>query len=70
MKKRPLFDVLLEMYVNEETGTGVGFYDVSVIDRYNENGKIVGYKTELVGVDDAMEFAREAVSDFLRETRA
>lgn len=66
-----LFDVVLEVSGDSETGGGV--YDVKIVDRYDAPGHtpgdIIG-QHEALNLADAMEFARGAVTAFMKGTQA
>jgi hypothetical protein len=66
MAQQPLFDVILHVFGDTETGAGI--YDVSIIDRYHKRGDIIG-QTEANSLDEALEFARGAVTAFMEGTR-
>lgn len=68
MTKRPLFDVVLAVHGDDDTGTGI--YDVRIIDRYRDSGSLIGHKSDLTSLDEAMQFARGAVSAFMRSADA
>lgn len=72
----PLFDVVISVSGDDETGSGI--YDVTIIDRYHETrsganwhlSDVIGQKTDLHSLDDAMEFAKGAVTAFMKGTTA
>lgn len=65
--KRPLFDVVLAV---SGTDTGGGLYDVQIIDRYHKASVIIGEKSDIPTLNEAIEFARGAVSAFMKGTTA
>ncbi|GJJ20066.1 hypothetical protein [Mycolicibacterium mageritense] len=68
MTKRPLFDVTIAVSGNDDTGTGI--YDVTIVDRYHKRGDIIGEKRDLTSLDDAIVFAKGAVTAFMQGTPA
>lgn len=69
MVRRPLFDVTITVEGDDDTGAGI--YGVIVVDRYkNKLGTIVDTKSDMSSLDQAMTFAKTAVSAFLKDTRA
>jgi hypothetical protein len=65
-----LFDVTLEVSGNPDTGEC--FYNVVILDRYNQDGpfpRVIG-TSQAESLDAAMEFARGAVTAFLQGTAA
>ncbi|WP_431231472.1 hypothetical protein ACQ856_18090 [Mycolicibacterium psychrotolerans] len=71
MTVQRLFDVVLE--VSGDTETGGGLYDVTITDRYDgpghTPGAIIG-RHEARNLDDALAFARGAVTAFMEGTQA
>lgn len=67
----PLFDVVISVSGDDDTGGGV--YDVTIVDRYDTPGHtpgdIIG-RHEAHNLADAMQFARGAVTAFMKETQA
>jgi len=68
MSKRPLVDVTISVFRDEATGEGV--YDVLIIDRYSKVGEQIGQKYDMSSLDEAIEFARDAVTAFMQDTAA
>lgn len=69
--KQPLFDVVLNVF--GDTNTGGGIYDVTIVDRYDAPGHTPGDvigRHEATSLDDAMTFARGAVTAFMEGTQA
>lgn len=69
--KQPLFDVVLNVF--GDTNTGGGVYDVTIVDRYDAPGHTLGDvigRHEASSFDDAMAFARGAVTAFMEGTQA
>lgn len=61
-----LFAVIINVDGNDETGCGI--YDVRIVDRYSHPGHILGEKTNLDSLDEAIEFAKGAVTAFMSGT--
>lgn len=66
--RRPLFDVILHVEGEDETGTGI--YSVEIVDRFHKRGDIIGHKSNLLSLDEAMAFAKGAVTEFMKGTEA
>lgn len=64
----PLFDVVISVSGDDETGTGI--YTVKVIDRYHQGDDVIGQKYDMHSLDEAMEFAKGAVTAFMEGTTA
>lgn len=58
-----LFAVIINVDGNDETGCGI--YDVRIVDRYSHPGHILGEKTNLDSLNEAIEFAKGAVTAFM-----
>lgn len=67
MSYQPLFDVVLHVYGDPETGTGL--YDVDIIDRHRNRGEVIG-QHQANSLDDAITFAKGAVTAFMEGTEA
>ena len=68
-----LFDVLISVSGDNNTGTGI--YDVFIIDKYHAGNddtyfSVVGQKSNLTSLDQAIEFAKVAVTAFMEGTAA
>lgn len=69
--KTPLFDVVLQNAGDAETGEI--FITVVIVDRYHDGpdiGKVIGESDEFDKLDDALEWARRAVTAFMKGTDA
>jgi hypothetical protein len=63
----PLFAVIIDVAGTDE---GTGVYDVTVVDRYHDDvDTVIGEKTDMRSLDEAMEFAKGAVTAFWKEPR-
>lgn len=65
MVKRPLFDVIISV----ESDDGAGVYKVNVVDRYHQSNDIIGHKSEMGSLDEAITFAKGVVTTFLHSTQ-
>lgn len=68
MSTTPLFGVIISVDGDDDTGEGI--YDVQIVDRYNDFGDVIGEKTNMRSLDEAMEFAKGAVTAFMEGTTA
>jgi hypothetical protein len=61
----PLFSVIINVDGDDETGCGI--YEVHIVDRYHEDlvDKVIGAKTNMSSLDEAMQFAKGAVTAFM-----
>lgn len=66
--RRPLFDVIISVEGDDDTGAGI--YSVQIVDRYHKRGDIIGHKSGLLNLDEAMAFAKGAVTAFTEGTEA
>lgn len=66
--KTPLFDVIISVQGDDETGGGI--YTVQIIDRYHKHTKVVDEKREMTSLNDALAFAKGAVTAFMEGTQA
>jgi hypothetical protein len=68
--KTPLFDVVISVYGDESTGTGI--YDVFIIDKYHggpgDTPWVVAHQSNLTSLDQSMQFAKGAVTAFMEGT--
>jgi hypothetical protein len=64
----PLFDVVISVSGDDETGGGI--YEVTIIDRYHPENDVIGRKECMHSLDDAIEFAKGAVTAFMEGTTA
>jgi hypothetical protein len=66
--KTPLFDVIITAYVDTETGRPS--HTIRAVARYREHdGELIG-EGGFGPLDEALEFAREKVTEFLKGTQA
>jgi hypothetical protein len=68
--RTPLFDVVISVYGDENTGSGI--YDVFVIDKYHggpgDTPWVVGHQSNLTSLDQSIQFAKGAVTAFMEGT--
>jgi hypothetical protein len=60
-----LFSVIINVDGDDETGRAI--YEVHIVDRYHEDlvDKIIGAKINMHSLDEAMQFAKGAVTAFM-----
>lgn len=65
--RRPLFDVVISVSGDEESGTLT--YDVRIVDTRDDSSRLIGRATSpMTSLDEAMRFAKGAVSAFIEGT--
>jgi hypothetical protein len=63
----PLFDVNIHVFGTDQ---GTGYYTVTIFDRYHPGENLIGGKTGMTNLDEAIEFAKGAVTAFMEGTSA
>ena len=67
--KTPLFDVIISVYGDKDTGGGI--YDVFIIDKYHGiDPWVMAHQSNMTSLDQAMQFAKGAVTAFMEGTKA